>query len=187
MNKFFVHDKALCESENIGANTRVWAFSHIMKNVEIGEDCNFGDGSFVEAGVKIGNRVTVKNGVSIWHGVEIEDDVFLGPNCVLTNDLFPRSKVFHDEDVKTLLKKGTTIGANATIVCGTVLGEYCMIGAGSVVTKNVDPFSLVIGSPARHRYYVSVLGEKLVFNNDIAIDSKGNKYIMKNNIVELEK
>ena len=187
MGKFFVHEKALCESETIGDNTRIWAFSHVMKNVVIGDDCNFGDGSFVESGVTIGNRVTVKNGVSVWHGVELADDVFLGPNCVLTNDIRPRSKVFHDEDVKTILKKGASVGANATIVCGHTLGEYCMVAAGSVVTKDVDPFSLVVGTPARHKYYVSLLGDKLEFKNDIALDSKGNKYILKNNIVELIK
>jgi UDP-2-acetamido-3-amino-2,3-dideoxy-glucuronate N-acetyltransferase len=187
MNNFFVHEKALCESETIGNNTRIWAFSHVMKNVEIGQDCNLGDGSFVESGVKIGNRVTIKNGVSVWHGVEINDAVCLGPNCVLTNDLFPRSKVFHEEDIKTILKKGASIGANATIICGITLGEYCMIGAGSVVTKNVAPFSLVVGNPARHKYYVSVLGEKLEFKNDTGLDSKGNKYIFKNDIVELLK
>jgi acetyltransferase-like isoleucine patch superfamily enzyme len=184
---FFVHENALCESDTIGNNTRIWAFSHVMKNVEIGDDCNLGDGSFVESGVKIGNRVVIKNGVAVWHGVEIEDDVFLGPNCVLTNDMFPRAKVVHDEDIKTILKRGTSIGANATIVCGHTLGEYCMVGAGSVVTKDVDPFSLVVGNPARHKCYMSILGEKLEFKDNIAYDSQGNKYIYKNNIVELEK
>ncbi len=177
MADFFVHEKAICETENIGKGTRVWSFSHIMKNVEIGEECNFGDHSFVENGVKIGNRVTVKNGVSIWNGVEVSDDVFLGPNCVLTNDLFPRSKVYHSEDVKTYLKRGVSIGANATIVCGTTLGEYCLVAAGSVVTKDVPPFALVVGSPARVRYHISKHGDKLAFDETgKAVDAEGNTY-----------
>lgn len=177
MSDFFVHEKASCESDTIGKGTRIWSYSHIMKNVVIGEDCNFGDHSFVESGVKIGNRVTVKNGVSIWHGVEVEDDVFLGPNCVLTNDLFPRSKVYHAEDIPTYLKKGCSIGANATIVCGTTIGEYAMVGAGSVVTKDVAPFALVVGSPARRVGYVSVKGDRLQFSEDgLAVDKEGLKY-----------
>ena len=133
------------------------------------------------------DRVTIKNGVSVWNGVEIEDDVFLGPNCVLTNDLIPRSKVYHNENVKTYLKKGASIGANATIICGTTIGEYALVGAGAVVTKNVDPYSLVVGNPARHKYYVSILGEKLNFINNSAYDSQGNKYTLKNNIVSFER
>lgn len=159
--EYFVHPKAICDTENIGRGTRIWAFCHIMKDVVIGEDCNFGDGSFVESGVKIGNRVTVKNHISIWNGVEIEDDVFLGPNCVLTNDLYPRSKVYHQENVRTLIKKGASIGANATIICGITLGEYCMIGAGAVVTKDVPAYSLVVGNPARIIGKVNELGEKI--------------------------
>lgn len=186
MKNYFVHEKALCESDKIGQNTRIWAFAHVMKDVTIGKDCNLGDGSFVESGVTIGDRVTIKNGVSVWDGVEIEEDVFLGPNCVLTNDLLPRSKVYHDENIRTLLKKGASIGANATIVCGHTIGEYALVGAGAVVTKNVDPFSLVIGNPARHKYYVSILGEKLNFVDNTAYDSNGNKYIIKNNIVSME-
>ena len=159
--EYFVHPKAICESENIGKGTRIWAFCHIMKDVVIGEDCNFGDGSFVESGVKIGSRVTVKNHISIWDGVEIEDDVFLGPNCVLTNDLFPRSKIYHKDNVRTLIKKGASIGANATIICGVTLGDYCMIGAGAVVTKDVPAYALVIGNPARVVGKVNELGEKI--------------------------
>jgi len=177
MPDFFVHEKAICETDKVGKNTRIWSFSHIMKNVEIGEECNFCDHTFVESGVKIGNRVTVKNGVSIWNGVEVGDDVFLGPNCVLTNDLFPRSKVYHAEDVRTILEKGVSIGANATIVCGHTLGEYCLVAAGSVVTKDVAPYSLVVGTPAKHRYFVSKYGDKLVFDDKgIAVDKEGNTY-----------
>jgi acetyltransferase-like isoleucine patch superfamily enzyme len=176
MSDFFVHEKAFCESNKIGKNTRIWAFAHVMKDVEIGDDCNLGDHSFVESGVRIGNRVTIKNGVAIWDGVQIEDDVFLGPNCVLTNDLLPRSRVFHSENIKTFIKKGASIGANATIVCGITIGEYAMVAAGAVVTKNVSPFTLVKGVPARFAYYISLLGNKLVFNGDNAVDSEGNIY-----------
>jgi acetyltransferase-like isoleucine patch superfamily enzyme len=176
MKDFFVHEKALCESDTIGKNTRIWAFSHIMENVVIGEDCNLCDHSFVESGVRIGNRVTVKNGVSIWNGVEIEDDVFLGPDCVLTNDLLPRSRIYHSENIKTKIKKGASIGANATIRCGITIGEYSMVGAGAVVTKDIPPFALVIGVPAKIKYYISIFGEKLFFDNNKAVDSLGNIY-----------
>jgi len=188
MSDFFVHPLALCESTDIGKNTRIWAFSHIMKNVKIGEECNFGDYSFVESNVIIGSRVTVKNGVSIWKGVTIEDDVFLGPNCVLTNDLFPRSKVYHSEDIPTLIKKGASIGANATIICGITIGEYAMVGAGAVVKNNVLPYSLVTGVPAKVIGYVGINGEKLNFNEDnIAKDTPGNTYKRENGMVQIVK
>lgn len=175
--KYFVHPSAICESENIGKDTRIWAFVHILKGAEIGEDCNLCDYTFVENDVVIGNRVTVKNGISIWDGITIEDDVFLGPHCVLTNDLYPRSKAYHSENVKTLFKQGATIGANATIVCGNTLGRYCMVGAGAVVTKDVPDFALVIGNPAKFKHWVGKTGERLEFNIDgFAFDSKGNKY-----------
>lgn len=177
---YFVHPAAICESENIGKDTRIWAFVHILKDVTIGEDCNICDYVFVENGVRIGNRVTIKNGISVWNGVTIEDDVFLGPNCVLTNDILPRSKS-HKENMRTLLKKGASIGANATILCGITLGKYCMVGAGAVVTKDVPDFALVVGTPARFKYWVSKTGEKLDFGRqNISIDSKGSKYELKN-------
>jgi acetyltransferase-like isoleucine patch superfamily enzyme len=188
MPDFFVHPSAICEATDIGKDTRVWAFSHIMKDVKIGSECNFGDHSFVESKVKIGDRVTVKNGVAIWHGVTIEDDVFLGPNCVLTNDLFPRSKVYHTEDIPTLIKKGASIGANATIVCGITIGEYAMIGAGSVVKKDVLPFNLVAGVPARVIGYVGKDGHKLDFNSEhIALDKDGKIYKLENGNVRIVK
>lgn len=174
--QFYVHPNALCESENIGKNTRIWAFVHVLKGAVIGEDCNLCDGVFVENEVVIGNRVTIKNCIAVWDGITIEDDVFLGPNCVLTNDLYPRSKA-HIGIVKTLIKKGATIGANATIICGNTLGRYCMVGAGAVVTKDVSDFALVLGNPARFKHWVAKTGEKLIFDDkNIASDSKGNKY-----------
>lgn len=188
MSDFHVHPLALCEATDIGKDTRIWAFSHIMKDVKIGTECNFGDHSFVESKVKIGNRVTVKNGVAIWHGVTIEDDVFLGPNCVLTNDLFPRSKVYHSEDIPTLIKKGASIGANATIICGITIGEYAMIGAGSVVKKDVLPYSLVVGIPAKVIGYVGIDGQRLEFNSENnARDKDGNIYKLENGKVRIVK
>jgi acetyltransferase-like isoleucine patch superfamily enzyme len=188
MPDFFVHPLALCESSDIGKDTHIWAFSHIMKDVKIGSECNFGDHSFVESNVIIGNRVTVKNGVAIWHGVTIEDDVFLGPNCVLTNDLFPRSKIYHSEDIPTVIKRGASIGANATIICGITIGEYAMIGAGSVVNKSVLPFSLVAGVPAKVIGYVGKDGRKLEFNSDnLSSDNKENIYKLENGKVTLVK
>jgi acetyltransferase-like isoleucine patch superfamily enzyme len=180
---FYVHPSAICESVQIGKNTRIWAFVHVMKDVIVGEDCNICDHSFIESGVKIGNRVTIKNGISVWNGVTLEDDVFLGPNCVLTNDLYPRSKVYHSENKRTLIKQGASIGANATILCGITLGNYCMIGAGAVVTKDVPDYALVAGNPAKFRYWISRTGEKLNFDSqNRANDSRGNTYIL--NIIE---
>ena len=174
---YFIHPNALVETDNIGKDTRVWAFSHVQKNVTIGEDCNLGDHTFIESGVKIGNRVTIKNGIAVWEGVKIEDDVFLGPFCVFTNDMFPRSKVYHSEVAETIIKKGASVGANATVLCGIELGSYCLIGAGAVVTRSVPDFALVTGNPARIKYWVSKTGEKLIFNKEnIAEDSGGNKY-----------
>src|SRR4030095_1893122 len=176
-NKFFVHPNAIVETDNIGAKTRIWAFAHVLKNVSIGEDCNLCDYVFVEGGVSIGNRVTIKNGISLWEGVTIEDDVFLGPNCVFTNDMFPRSKAHHAEYEKTLLKKGASVGANATILCGITLGSYCLIGAGAVVTRDVPDFACMVGSPAKILYWISKTGERLNFDKEnLAADSAGNKY-----------
>jgi UDP-2-acetamido-3-amino-2,3-dideoxy-glucuronate N-acetyltransferase len=174
---YFVHPNALVESDDIGDKTRIWAFAHVLKNVKIGEDCNLCDYVFVESGVTIGNRVTIKNGISLWEGLEVEDDVFLGPNAVFTNDMFPRSKRHSGNFLNTKLQKGASVGANATILCGITLGKYCLIGAGSVVTKSVPDFALITGNPAKFRYWVSKTGEKLVFNSENrAVDSDGNKY-----------
>lgn len=174
---FFVHPNALVESDKIGAKTRIWAFAHVLKGAVIGEDCNLCDYVFVENEVTIGSRVTIKNGISIWDGLEIEDDVFLGPNAAFTNDMFPRSKRHSGNYLKTLLKKGASVGANATILCGITLGRYCLVGAGAVVTKSIPDFALVTGNPARFRYWVSKTGEKLQFDeNNNAVDSENNKY-----------
>ena len=145
----FVHKNAICESKNIGEGTKIWAFSHILSGAQIGKNCNIGENVFIENLVSIGNRVTIKNGVQIWDGITLEDDVFVGPNATFTNDKFPRSKVYSNQILQTVVRKGATIGANATILPGIVVGEGAMVGAGSVVTKDVPDFTLVIGNPGR--------------------------------------
>ena len=162
-NDIFVHEKGICESETVGKGTRVWAFAHVMKGAVLGEDCNVGECSFVETGAILGDHCTIKNGVSVWDKVVLEDYVFLGPNAVFTNDMMPRCRVKKgvDEFIPTLVKEGASIGANATIVCGVTIGRNAMIGAGSVVTKDIPDHALVFGSPARDRGWVCECGLKM--------------------------
>jgi len=160
---FYKHPSAIVDTDRIGEGTRIWAFSHVLKDARIGKDCNIGEGCFIESGVKIGDEVTVKNGVALWEGVIAEDRVFIGPYAAFTNDLYPRSKGRHLERGKTLLKKGSTVGANATIVCGVTIGSYAMVGAGAVVTKDVPDHGLVYGNPAALKGYVCRCGMKLKF------------------------
>jgi acetyltransferase-like isoleucine patch superfamily enzyme len=149
MTEPFVHDHAVVEpGATIGARTRVWAFAHVLKGAVIGSDCNLCDHTFVEDGVVVGDRVTIKNGVQLWDGVTLEDDVFVGPNATFTNDVFPRSRQ-PNEVVRTLVHKGASIGANATIVAGVTIGEGALVGAGAVVTRDVEAGVLVVGVPAR--------------------------------------
>ncbi|MCB9651657.1 MAG: WxcM-like domain-containing protein [Deltaproteobacteria bacterium] len=159
MSGFFVHPKALVESEHIGEGTRIWAFAHVLKGARLGGDCNICDGVFVESKVVIGDRVTIKSGVQVWDGVTLEDDVFVGPNATFTNDLFPRSKVFFEHYPETLVERGASIGANATILPGLVVGRGAMVGAGAVVTQDVPPYAVVVGNPARVVRYVDPEGE----------------------------
>lgn len=152
---FFKHPQALVETETIGQGTRIWAFAHVLPGARIGENCNICDGVFVENDVVLGNRVTVKCGVQLWDGVELEDDVFIGPNATFTNDLFPRSKVHPEQFVRTVVRQGASIGANATILAGVVIGRNAMVGAGAVVTKDVPPNAIVVGNPARIKGYAN--------------------------------
>lgn len=152
----FIHPQSLVDSgARIGARTRVWAFAHILAGATIGEDCNICDYVFIENDVRIGDRVTVKCGVQIWNGVTLEDDVFVGPNVTFTNDLFPRSKQYPDRFSQTLIRKGASLGANATILAGLEIGANSMVGAGAVVTRSVPSNAIVIGNPARIKGYVS--------------------------------
>jgi len=154
---FFRHGNALVETELIGEGTRVWAFAHILPGAKIGSDCNICDHVFIENDVVIGDRVTIKCGVQIWDGLRIEDDVFIGPNATFTNDLFPRSKVYPEKFATTVIQKGASIGANATILAGKTIGKNSMVGAGAVVTRDVPPNSIVVGNPARVSGYVSTI------------------------------
>lgn len=185
MADFFKHPTALVESNDIGTGTRIWAYTHIMKGAKIGEECNICDHSFVESGAILGNKVTIKNGVSIWDKVTIEDEVFIGPNAALTNDLWPRSKKSDWQIVETLIKKGATIGANATIVCGVTIGQYAMIGAGSVVTRDVTDYSLYYGNPARHHGWVCKCNKKLVFDLNTSKCQCGREYQKTQNKISL--
>ena len=158
-----VHDRALCESDDIGPRTRVWAFAHVMKGARIGADCNVGDHAFIEGGAVIGDRVTVKNNVLVWDQVTVEDDVFLGPNVVFTNDKIPRAafKKPREKWLPTRVRRGASIGANATIVCGVTIGVGAFVGAGSVVVRDVPDHALVVGNPARRVGWMCACGERL--------------------------
>lgn len=164
---FSAHPSAVIdEGAVIGEGTRIWHFSHIMPGCVIGEGCNIGQNVVVSPGVKLGRNVKVQNNVSIYTGVECEDDVFLGPSCVFTNVINPRSAVARrDQYLRTLVKQGASIGANATIVCGHDIGRYAFIGAGAVVTKEVPDYALVVGNPARQTGWMSEFGHKLVFDD----------------------
>lgn len=166
MAEQFIHPTAVVdEGSTVGKGTRIWHWCHIMKGVAIGENCNIGESVFIETGVIIGNNVKIKNNVALYTGIICEDDVFLGPNCVFTNVANPRSFIERKKEFKhTIIKKGATIGANATIVCGHNVEEYAFVGAGSVVTKTVPAYTMVVGNPAKFYSYVCRCGVKLEEN-----------------------
>ena len=172
---FFKHSMALVESPHIGDNTRVWAFAHILPEAVIGDDCNICDHTFIENDVIIGNRVTIKSGVQLWDGITLEDDVFVGPNATFTNDLFPRSKQYPESFARIVICRGASIGANATILPGLTIGQYSMVGAGAVVTKDIPPFAIVVGNPARITGYVQTSVTSLAFPVVPDVDSALNK------------
>ncbi len=176
---FFAHDTAVIDDNcQIGADTKIWHFSHIMSGCIIGEKCNLGQNVVVSPGVVLGNNVKVQNNVSIYTGVICEDDVFLGPSMVFTNVINPRSAVIRkDQYLETRVSKGASIGANATIICGNSIGEYALIGAGAVITKPVPPYALVVGNPAKQIGWVSEFGHRLSFENGVALcPETGDKY-----------
>ena len=160
---YFSHDTAIVSSDSsIGKNTKIWHFSHIFGNSSIGKDCIIGQNVMVGPNVNIGNNCKVQNNVSLYKGVTIEDYVFCGPSCVFTNVKTPRAFIDRSQEFDTtIVKKGASIGANSTIICGVELGEYCMVAAGALVTKNIKPYSLVIGAPAIHVGWVSEAGERM--------------------------
>lgn len=171
---YYKHPTAIVESDKIGEGSKVWHFVHIREKSVVGNNCNIGKSVYIDTEVKVGDNVKVQNFVSIYKGVKIKDDVFVGPSVVFTNDLYPRAFIWEEEKiVPTVVEKGASIGANSTIICGVTIGEYAMVGAGSVVTKDVPPFGLVFGNPARLKGFVCYCGKRL----SQIIESKGEKVI----------
>ena len=186
--EYFAHETAVIDNGcQIGKGTKIWHFSHIMKDAVIGENCNIGQNVVVSPQVVLGKNVKIQNNVSVYTGVICEDDVFMGPSMVFTNVINPRSAVNRkSEYMKTYVKKGATFGANCTIVCGITIGEYSFIGAGAVVTKDIKPYALVVGNPAKQIGWMSEYGQRLHFNkNNVAVCAEsGEKYIFENNQVK---
>lgn len=186
--KYKVHETSSVGTDTlIGQGTRIWQFCTIMDNVNIGDCCNIGQNVYVESGVKIGNHVTIKNNISLYTGFICEDDVFLGPNCVFTNVLTPRSFISRKNEFKrTLVKKGASIGANATIICGHTIGKYAMVGAGCVVTKDVADYTLVVGNPAKKIGYVCECGNRIYKTETLEYQCPrcNKKYILLNDFLE---
>ena len=184
---YFKHESSYVdEGCSIGKGTKIWHFSHIMPNCRIGEDCNIGQNVVISPNVQLGRNVKIQNNVSVYTGVICEDDVFLGPSMVFTNVINPRSHISRKDEYKqTIIRRGASVGANATIVCGNEIGEFALIGAGSVVTKNVKPYALMIGNPARQTGWVSEAGMKLSFDEkgEAICSESGEKYILENNRV----
>jgi UDP-2-acetamido-3-amino-2,3-dideoxy-glucuronate N-acetyltransferase len=178
--EYFAHETAVIDPGcKIGKDTKIWHFSHIMTGAEIGENCNIGQNVVVSPGVKLGKNVKVQNNISIYTGVICEDDVFLGPSMVFTNVINPRSAVIRKDSYSpTIVEKGASIGANSTIVCGNKIGSYSFIGAGAVVTKEVKPYALVVGNPARQTGWMSEYGHKLIFDKagNASCPESGERY-----------
>jgi len=187
LKTYFAHETAVIDADcTIGKDTKIWHFSHIMSNCIIGEGCNIGQNVVVSPQVVLGTNVKVQNNVSIYTGVRCEDDVFLGPSMVFTNVINPRSALNRkSEYLQTLVKKGASIGANATILCGNTIGEYALVGAGAVVTKTIKPYALVVGNPSKQIGWVSEYGHRLDFDKEgYAFCKESNeKYQCKNNFV----
>jgi UDP-2-acetamido-3-amino-2,3-dideoxy-glucuronate N-acetyltransferase len=189
--KYFAHDTAVIDHGcTIGADTKIWHFSHIMPDCIIGDGCNIGQNVVIMPSVIIGNNVKIQNNVSLYTGVVCEDDVFLGPSMVFTNVKNPRSAIVRKEEYKkTIVRRGASIGANVTIVCGNEIGQYAMIGAGAVITKPVKPYALVVGNPAKQIGWVSEYGHRLVFEergNAVCKESGEEYYLENENVVRVK-
>ena len=186
--KYYSHPSSIIDDgASIGKNTKIWHFSHISSGAVLGDKVSIGQNVYISNNVKIGDNCKIQNNVSIYEGVILEDNVFCGPSMVFTNVINPRSSVTRKNEFKTtLIKKGVTIGANATIICGVEIGKFSFVGAGAVVTKDIKDYELVFGNPSVHKGWISEFGEKLIFNNDgIAICSgSGEKYSISNNSVK---
>lgn len=178
-----IHPNAIVETEDIGEGTRIWAFAHILEGARIGRNCNVCDHTFIEGNVVVGDDVTVKSGAYLWDGVRIENNVFIGPNATFINHIRPRSKMCPWRLVRTIIKKGASIGANATILCGITVGKWALIGAGTVVTKDVPDHALVYGSSARIKGYVCECTENLIFEDSKANCACGKVYELKGGAV----
>lgn len=173
----FIHNLSDVKTNNIGKNTKIWQFCVILEDAIIGENCNINSNVFIENDVLIGNNVTIKPGVQIWDGIKIEDNVFIGPNVTFTNDPIPRSKFYPEKFAQTIIKNNASIGANSTILPGIIIGEFSLIGAGSLVTKSIPPYTIWYGNPATHKGYITKSNIILDLN---LTDKKGNKYILRN-------
>lgn len=182
MAKYLAHSSSFVDDNvSIGDDTKIWHFSHILSGSTIGTKCSFGQNCVVGPNVTMGNGIKVQNNISIYEGVEIEDDVFLGPSMVFTNVINPRSFIVRKEEFKkTLLKKGCSIGANATVICGATIGKYALIGSGAVINKDVKPYALMVGVPAKQIGWVSVAGNTLTFdeNNEAVDDFDNSRYVI---------
>lgn len=187
MNDYFKHESAYVdEGCSIGRGTKIWHFSHIMSDCVIGEECNIGQNVVVSPQVRLGRNVKIQNNVSVYTGVVCEDDVFLGPSMVFTNVLNPRSHVSRKSEYRpTIIRRGASIGANATVVCGHEIGAYALVGAGAVVTKDVKPYALIVGNPARQIGWVSAHGERLHFdeNGQATCPATGERYVLHDGVV----
>lgn len=185
---YFIHESSYVDGGVIiGDDTKIWHFSHIMTGAKIGKNCNLGQNIVISPGVVVGDNVKIQNNVSVYTGVTIEEDVFLGPSCVFTNVMNPRSRVNRkNEYTDTIVKKGASIGANATIVCGNTIGRYAFIGAGAVVTKDVPDYALIVGNPGRQVGWMSEYGQKLIFDHErqAVCSESGERYMFINGRVE---
>jgi acetyltransferase-like isoleucine patch superfamily enzyme len=181
---YYTHELADVKSKKIGKNTKIWQFSTVLESAQIGEDCNINCHTFIENDVVIGDNVTIKSGVYIWDGMFIENNVFIGPNVTFVNDKFPRSKNHSKKFPETILKEGASIGANSTIMSGITIGKFAMIGAGTLVTKNIPDFALVYGHPSKIKGWVNESGEILTLKSgNIYSDKKGSLYTVEKSIL----